>query len=137
LRAFKKETPGLLNNGILELLNSSGLHSSEEIRLKISRALQIDPTDPVEVFVIRLTARQPASYIVAYNLLYCASCSKAWVGIIGKKHGHYGVLSDWGPIFVNKSLHLVSIDIQDRENYMVIYGTNWGDAHNRRSVPGS
>ena len=129
----QKETPGLINQGILGLLNSPGTHSPNQVRLKISKALQIVPADQYapEVFVSRLTG-VPEGYLIAYNVPYCASCSRAWIGVIGKKGGGYKILSKDDSTFNDKSLHVVALGTGEtgRERFLV-YGTNWGDAHSR------
>lgn len=131
----QKDAPALINEGILELLNSLGSHSAEEIRLHITRCLQLVPTDEYtpEVFVLRLAPRQ--EYFIAYSVPYCASCSRAWIGVIGGKNGHYEIISEGGDSFDGKSLHVVRLDKRGStlERFLV-YGTNWGDAHSRLSV---
>jgi hypothetical protein len=131
----QKETRGFINKGILALLNSPGPHSSDEIRMKIAQALQVVPEYTPEVFTSPVTPSRLGSYVVAYNVSYCASCSNAWVGVIGKKGGRYDILSDLDDELTNKSLHVASIPPgEDRKNRFLIYGTNWGDAHNRLTV---
>jgi len=132
-----REVPELLKTGTLELLNSSGIVSSSKIVERISSALFEVPSakyDP-EVFVFPIGSRQGASYFVGFNVPYCASCSRAWIGLIGKKNGRYDVLSEEGKSFDGKSLQVSPLGRNENGNdRFLIYGTNWGDAHSRLSV---
>lgn len=129
-----QRTQTVLRDGILAVLNSPGNHSAGEVRQKLSAALQIVPPDEYqpEVFAFRFTTEQQALYLIAYNVPYCASCSSAWIGLVGKRGGHYEVLSEEGKEFAGKSLHVASLaESEARAARFLVYGTNLGDAHNR------
>jgi hypothetical protein len=132
-----QKVQGLLNEGILELLNSPGVHSPVLIRAKVSAVLQVVPPGQFqpEVFVFGLPPRQRSSYLVAYNGPYCARCSRAWIGLIGKRGAHYAILSEGDNSFDGKSLHVTPLPRGgDGNDRFLVCGTNWGDAHSRLSV---
>ena len=124
----------LLNSGILALLNSPGTHSAAEIKERISTALQILPTGGYhpEVYAFRSARGHQDTYLIAYNIPYCASCSRAWIGLIGKRRGRYEVLSEKGEAFADRSLHVARLsESEARTARFLVYGSNWGDAHSR------
>ena len=127
----------LLKEGTVELLNTAGDHSSQEIQEKLSAALQIAPPDQYkpEVFVFSAASLHGPSFLVAYNVPFCAACSRAWIGLIGKKRDHYEVLSESGASFAGKSLQVVPLDRTEQAlGRFLVYGTNLGDSHSRFSV---
>lgn len=127
----------LLNSGILALLNSPGAHSAAEINERISTALQILPTGEYhpEVYTFRSASGQGDSYLIAYNVPYCASCSRAWIGLVGRRGDRYEILTDVGKAFSEKSLHVASLTPgEEGGNRFLVYGTNLGDAHSRLTV---
>lgn len=135
--SIAREVPELLKKGTVELLNSPAVASPSKMRDKISSALLHVPSGRYEpeVFVFPIGSGQGDSYLVAYNVPYCASCNRAWIGLIGKRSGRYEVLFEEGDSFNGKSLHVAPLArSEDGEARFLIYGTNWGDAHNRLSV---
>jgi hypothetical protein len=135
--SIAQEVPQLLNKGIMEFLNGPGKHAPDELSAKLTAVLQAFPPDQYvpEVFVFPLASEQQGSYLVAYNVPYCVSCSRAWIGLIGKKGGHYEILSEGGNSFDGKSLHVTPLPPGDDGNArFLVYGTNWGDAHSRLTV---
>jgi len=129
--------PELLKKGVLELLNLPARHTADELSAKLRTTLQVIPQDQYqpEVFVFPLALHQADSYLVAYNVSYCASCSYAWIGVVGRKDGRYSILSEEDHSFANKTLHVAPLGVTDRgAARFLIYGTNWGDAHNRLSL---
>jgi hypothetical protein len=137
--SIAQEVPELLKKGTVEFLNSSAVASPSEIQEKISATFWDAPPgrgkyDP-EVFVFPTGSGQGGCYLVAYNVPYCASCSRAWIGLIGKKGGRYEVLSEEGNSFNGKGVHVVPLArSEDGKDRFLIYGTNWGDAHSRLSM---
>lgn len=127
----------LLDNGILALLNSPGTHSAAEIRDRISTALQILPAGEYrpEVYAFRSGSGQEDSYLIAYNIPYCASCSRAWIGLVRKTGDRYEILSEDVEAFSGKSLHVAPLTAgAEGGSRFLVYGTNLGDAHSRLTV---
>ncbi len=135
VNSVPQEVQQLLNKGLVDFLNTPGPHSGDELQKKLVAALQIDRADPYQPEVFVFPLEQGGSFVVAYNVAYCATCSRAWIGLIGKRVGHYEVLSEDDGSFDGKSLHVTPLrpggDGKDR---FLVYGTNWGDAHNRLSL---
>lgn len=135
--SIAQEVPQLLKKGVIELLNEPGKHSPEELRAKLRATLQVFPPDQYEpeVFVFPVGFTQRAFYLIAYNVSYCASCSHAWIGIIGRRSGGYDILSEESDSFSGKSLRVEPLArSEDGRDRFLIYGTNWGDAHSRLSA---
>src|SRR5579871_3151342 len=123
------EVPGLLEKGTLELLNSRGGHTAEDIRSKISDVLRAAPNYEPEVFVRRIEGKSGPEYILAFNVPYCASCSRAWIGLIGKRGNRFQVLSEQGDTFNNKNLRMKNLlPSESGSERFLICGTNLGDA---------
>ena len=132
-----QEVQNLINLGTVKFLSSQGPHSPTQLRLRISEALQIASPDQYqpEVFAFSVHYGQGNAYFVAYNVPYCASCSRAWIGLLAKKMGRYGIVAEADNVFANKSLHAARIaPSEDGEDRFAVYGTNLGDAHNRLSI---
>jgi hypothetical protein len=132
-----EEVPELLKRGVIEFLNSPGPHSADDLRQRVSAALRAVPSDEYqpEVSIFQLDLVRPPSYFIAYNVPYCASCSRAWIGIVGKKAGRYAILAETGDSFANKSLHVTRLEPnKSGKDRFLVYGTNWGDAHSRLSA---
>lgn len=139
VKKVPEEVPSLLNDATLELLASPGDHPPDQIQAKIASALRIVPLDQYkpEAFVFRLAPQKRAAYLIAYNVPYCASCSRAWIGVIGKKGDRYEILSEGGELFANKSLHVAPlVRSEGGKDRFLVYGTNWGDAHRRLTAVG-
>jgi hypothetical protein len=132
--SISQEVPGLLRRGTLEFLNSQRAVSPIELKARIASVLANAPSAQYEpeVSVYRVGAGQNGSYLVAYNVIYCASCSRSWIGLIEKRNGRYEVVSEETGSFDGKSLHVAPLArSQDGKDRFLVYGTNWGDAHNR------
>ncbi len=139
VRKVPEEVPSLLNDATLELLESPGNHPPDQVHAKIASALQILPPDQYkpEVFVFQLAPKKRFAYLIAYNIPYCASCSRAWIGVVGKKGDRYEILSEVGELFANKSLHVAPlVRSEGGKDRFLVYGTNWGDAHSRLTAVG-
>jgi len=127
----------LLNSGLLTLLNSPGLHTTNELRQKLTAALQVAPTEQYspEVFVFSSTPKNHPPYFIAYNFGYCAACSRNWIGAFGRVDGAYRILASEENPFPNHSLSVTWLpQAKNGEPRFLAYGTNWGDPHNRLSV---
>jgi hypothetical protein len=127
----------LLTNGLLDLLNTPGTHGAADLYQKLSASLQIDPPDQnrPEVFVYPVEYGGNQKYFIAYNIVYCASCSREWIGIVGRKTGPYEILAVEDSPSPNRSLTVTMLSpTPDGKPRFLVYGTNWGDAHNRLSA---
>jgi hypothetical protein len=127
----------LLNEGLVDLLNTPGAHSPEEVHQQLAAALQVVPPDQYqpEVFVFASALERQPSYFIAYNIGYCAVCSRNWIGVLGLSNGIYKILaSDDNPL----PDHGLAVSWLGRtvegSARLIVGGTAWGDAHNRLSV---
>lgn len=135
--SIARQVPDLIKRGSIEYLNSPGIHSASDIRQQISSVLRSGPSDSSQprVFVFPVAFGHEAAFLVAYNVPYCASCSHAWIGVIGRKTSRFEVLSEQDSPFENKSLQIARLArSEDGNDRFLIYGTNWGDAHSRLTV---
>jgi hypothetical protein len=127
----------LLNRGFLALLNSPGRHNTDQLRQKLTAALQVAPPEQYspEVFVFSSSPKNQPTYFVAYNFGYCAACSRNWIGVFGRVGGVYRILASVENPFPNHSLNVTWLpQAKNGEPRLLAYGTNWGDPHNRLSV---
>jgi hypothetical protein len=124
----------LLTSGIINLLNASARHSADEVHRKLTAALQVAPLDQhqPEAFVYQVQSGGTDVYLIAYNVIYCVGCSRGWLGTVGGTNGFYQVLASDDNAFPNQTLAVVKIWPTGEGNFrFLVYGTNWGDAHNR------
>jgi hypothetical protein len=127
----------LLTKGVVELLNTPARHSVDELHQKIAAALQIAPLDQYrpEVFVYSVQAGHNDAYLVAYNIVYCVSCSRGWLGLVERTDNLYHVVSSDDNAFPNRTLDAVVLwPTAEGKPRFLVHGTNWGDAHNRLTV---
>jgi hypothetical protein len=124
----------LLSRGIVDLLNTPIQHTPDEIHQKLTAVLQAVPPDVYqpEVFVFPVQSRQEVTYLIAYNIVYCVSCSRGWLGVVGRTNGLYEILTSDDNAFPNQSLAVVMLwPTGAGKPRFLVHGTNWGDAHNR------
>lgn len=131
------QTQRLLSAGIVRLLNSPGAHSVSEIHAKLVSALQLDLSSEFqpEVFVFAFPIGRPTTYIIAFNIVYCVTCSRDWIGVVGREDGVFQTLASEDNGFPNQSLSVTMLQSPGQgKTRFLVHGTNWGDAHSRMSV---
>jgi len=124
----------LLSKGITDLLNTPTQHTADEVHQKLTAALQVLPLDQYrpEVFVFQVQSGHRDVYFIAYNIAYCVSCSRGWLGVVGPKNGLYEILTSDDNAFPNRTLSVVMPwPTAEGKPRFLVHGTNWGDAHNR------
>lgn len=127
----------LLTNGIVDLLNVPAHHSADELYQKLAAALQVAPPDQYrpEAFVYSLRTGHEDAYLIAYNVAYCVSCSRGWLGIVGRIGNHYQVVSSDDNPFPNRTLDAALLwPTAEGKPRLLVHGINWGDAHSRLTI---
>ena len=121
----------LLSKAMLDLLNTRTHHTAEELHQRLTTALQVDQYRP-QVFVFTVRSGGRDAYLIGYNTVYCVSCSRGWLGVVGRINGVYKILTSDDNAFPNQSLAVVMLGPTGRgKPRFLAQGTNWGDAHNR------
>lgn len=130
----------LLSKAIVQSLSTPIHHTADEIHRKLTAALQVAPFDQAgpEVFVFPFHSGRRDAYLIAYSVVYCVSCSRGWIGVLGRaNNGPYQILSSDDDAFPNQTLVAAMLQpTGEGEPRFLIHGTNWGDAHNRLNVVG-
>jgi hypothetical protein len=127
----------LINEGIVSFLSSDVPPSFEELRQQLEAALQVGPPEPgneAEAFVSPLPGQSGPSYVIAYNISYCAACSRSWIGIAARRNGHFEIVTSLDDPLPNQSLALVPLAADANGNRFLVFGTLWGDAHTRMNA---
>jgi hypothetical protein len=137
-KALPQQIVPLINEGILEYLNTHKPVSTDILSLKIAQALAAPnvtierPSDASGIVSI-VSFPTSAGYGIAYDVSYCASCSVSWMGIFARKHGVWELAAQAENPIANGSVHLICVCLNTRR-LLAIYGSHWGDAHNRLDI---
>jgi hypothetical protein len=129
LKTIPPDVSKLVNLGLLNLLNNGLVRSPEDLRVKIDEALETGNVTPAFVFPL-----QNRSYVIIYNVLFCSTCSRSWIGMFSPQGGKYAIVASLEDSLPDQSIRAVSLSASDNGTRFIVYGTNWGDAHNRLSV---
>jgi len=125
----------LLTNAILKSLNANSQPQAEELARRIKAALQVGPAEPgneAEAFVLPFGNSPTPLYVVAYNIAFCAVCTRSWLGAFGRKDGRYSLIAMDPNFLPNQSITVVPLMIGgSNEVRFLVYGTLWGDTRNR------
>src|SRR5208282_3825164 len=130
------EVEHLINEGISNLLNRDAAVSQQNLQQTLRAALQIGSVQPEtgqNAFVFASAAKDP-SYLIIYNVTYCAACSLSWIGTFVSDAGHYKQEASLQDPIPNQSLSAAPLWISDDVIRVIVYGTTWGDAHSRLNV---
>jgi hypothetical protein len=126
---------GLLGVGILRYLNGTAKISTEDLKEKIARSLTPSSMGneiaPYSAGVLSLDAAQ--TYVIAYDVPFCAVCTYSWLGVITRKDGIYRIRDYLLNSSPNQTVNLSKIETAST-TLVALYGVNWGDPHNRLSV---
>jgi hypothetical protein len=84
---------------------------------------------PASVSVLSILER--GSYVVDYDVNYCATCSASWVGWFKLGNGSYVLKDKLVNSAPNQTIHLSKIATRGEAKFIVFYGTDWGNVHSR------
>lgn len=126
------QVENLITQGTLKLLNGKSAPLAEELQAKIGAAL--DSGEAPGSFVFTFGPNSDPSYLVAYGFSFCAVCSRSWIGGFATRGGHYELVASSENPAPNQSVALVPLWTSTSQIEVVMYGTNWGDAHSRMNV---
>jgi hypothetical protein len=127
----------LMTQGIIDLLNSGQARSLEYLQQKVSTTLQVGPQEAgniPDVYVLLLGPAGNPSYVVVYEIPYCADCSRSWIGVFAQDNNQYRLRSSLEDPLPNQSIRAVPLWVSSNGIRFLVYGTTWGDAHNRLNI---
>lgn len=144
--AVAKEASGLpatlaslVTRGILERLNTNEMMASpSELMTIIATALappgvQVDNSQDAAAIASVVSYPDSNRIAVAYNISLCAACSSSWVGLFERMDNRWLLKRQLDNPAPNESVHL-AVTGSRAQPLLLLYGTHWGDAHNRLDV---
>jgi hypothetical protein len=134
--ALPELVQGQLTSGIIAYLNETPDSSAEALKAKLARALT-PPTlgnQTIDNAVDVIVANSGDSVYVAYDVTYCASCSRSWLGEFSRGGGVFHLQAVSRSPSQDTSVHLALLGSSSSNPVLVLYGLHWGDPHNRSEV---
>lgn len=127
----------MINKGIVDSLNSQAPSPAGDLEHELKTALQVGPPEPgneSEAFVLPLRRQSGPSYVIAYNVAFCAACSSSWIGVAARRKDQFEIVASLDDPLPNQNLTLIPLAADVDGDRFLVYGTNWGDAHSRLNV---
>ncbi|HVP53707.1 MAG TPA: hypothetical protein VMU45_01845 [Candidatus Eisenbacteria bacterium] len=124
--------------GLLDLVNTTHVSSPDQIRERLAATLRTGPETAgqnMDACVLSVGTQPNPSYVVAYVIPYCAACGRSWIGVLAYREREYHIVASLADPFPNQEIAAVSAGLgPDGAPRFLIYGTLWGDPHNRLNV---
>ena len=127
----------LINKGIVDSLNSQTPPPADDLEHELKTTLQVglpELGNESEAFVSPLRRQGGPSYVIAYNVAFCAACSRSWIGVAARRKDQFEIVASLDDPLPNQSLTLIPLSADADGDRFLVYGTVWGDAHTRMNV---